>query len=768
MKNVTTNQHYISHHLSANDIVDTYRFVRKASAQIAEPLSAEDCAAQSMNEASPIKWHLAHTTWFFETFILNDFAVGYRSFCPEFRYLFNSYYNGVGAQHKRARRGLITRPDLETVFAYREHVDEAIESLLSASACEPEVLRLIELGLHHEQQHQELMFTDVKHLFSNNPLHPAYNSRWPLTEVHPAPMSWIRHEGGLVEIGAHGGEFTFDNELPRHPVYLQPFELADRLVTNEEYIQFIEDGGYRRPELWLSDGWEKSCSSGWQAPEYWRRDDNTWRCFTLHGECAIDPFAPVCHVSYFEADAFARWSGARLPDEKEWEFAASGAPISGNFMETGVYHPLALRQSAPDGILSQLFGDVWEWTMSPYAPYPGYSPPAGAIGEYNAKFMNGQYVLRGGSCVSPEKHIRSSYRNFFPPSARWQFAGIRLARDAFRNKGGERQHRSHKVKVLRHQPAEQNNRTADNDRAELITTLTAARPSLPPKYFYDLLGSHLFEAITKTGEYYLTRAEAEIFDTFAEEIAQLTRSALGPEFQMVDIGAGNCEKAASLLPIFKPSRYVPVDISDEFLHAAAISLAERFDGLSITAVAMDFSDRFSLPAELASRATLFFYPGSSLGNFSPDDAQQLLAEIAAATENGALLIGVDLQKDKNVLEAAYADNLGVTSIFNLNTLNNVNAILGSNFNIHQWSHRARYDEQASRIEMHLVAKEELTVAWPGGERRFASGEHIVTEHSYKWNAKSITALVNKTGFNVQKIWTDKLAQFVVVFAIKKW
>ncbi|WP_296446194.1 ergothioneine biosynthesis protein EgtB [Rhodoferax sp. UBA5149] len=406
-----------------------YLSVRQATRALADPLSAEDCAIQSMPEASPVKWHLAHTTWFFETFVLEPHQPGYCGFDPAYRVLFNSYYNTVGDKHPRPERGMLSRPGLEEVLAYRQHVDEAMLALLSMAPLPVEVANLIELGLHHEQQHQELILTDLKHLLSRNPQKPTYQKPWPLTPIHARDPRWFAFKEGLYEIGHSGNDFCFDNETPRHRVWLDAFQIASHPVTHGDFIEFIADGGYRRPELWLSAGWEAVAARGWQAPGYWTQRDSQWHAFTLHGEVPVDPNAPVCHVSFFEADAFARWANARLPTEAEWEIAARELPRTGNFLESGALHPLALREAGADGVLAQAFGDVWEWTRSDYGPYPGFQPAAGAVGEYNGKFMCGQYVLRGGSCVTPASHIRASYRNFFPPETRWQFSGLRLARE---------------------------------------------------------------------------------------------------------------------------------------------------------------------------------------------------------------------------------------------------------------------------------------------------------------------------------------------------
>jgi ergothioneine biosynthesis protein EgtB len=407
-----------------------YLSIREATRALAAPLTAEDCAIQSMPDASPVKWHLAHTTWFFETFVLVPHVAGYRPFSAAYRVLFNSYYNAVGDKHPRPERGMLSRPGLDEILSYRRHVDAALLELLNEMpAHDAQCAELIELGLNHEQQHQELILTDAKHLLSRNPLRPAYRKPWPLTPVQAREPCWIGFPEGMYEIGHSGSAFCFDNETPRHRAWLDAFEIASHPVTHGDFIAFIDDGGYRRPELWLSAGWDAVTARGWNAPQYWEHHDGGWHTFTLHGEVPVDPNTPICHVSFFEAEAFARWANARLPTEVEREVAACATPCTGNFFESGALHPLALRDAPADGTLAQVFGDVWEWTRSDYGPYPGFRPAAGAVGEYNGKFMCGQYVLRGGSCVTPATHMRATYRNFFPPEARWQFSGLRLARD---------------------------------------------------------------------------------------------------------------------------------------------------------------------------------------------------------------------------------------------------------------------------------------------------------------------------------------------------
>ena len=409
-----------------------FKRTRTQTEILVKPLSAEDCQLQSMPDASPAKWHLAHLTWFFETFVLEKYEVNFKPFDASFRVLFNSYYNGIGDKHPRAQRGLISRPTLADVMAYRQAVDERVLTVLNENLNDPELAQLITLGLHHEQQHQELLLTDIKHALSMNPAKPAYAKRWPLSSIAPQPMVWHSYKAGLVEHGfdATSGGFAFDNETPRHRVFVAPFDLSSRLVTNGDFLAFMAEGGYQRPELWLSLGWDWVQAGQHALPLYWQAHQSGYVNFTLQGLVDVDPNTPVCHLNYFEADAFARWSGARLPTEFEWELAASQTktPWSGNFVESTAYHPMPL-QHANNEQPSQLFGDVWEWTQSNYNPYPGYKPWEGLVGEYNGKFMCNQFVLRGGSCATPQSHIRASYRNFFPPDARWQFSGLRLARN---------------------------------------------------------------------------------------------------------------------------------------------------------------------------------------------------------------------------------------------------------------------------------------------------------------------------------------------------
>jgi ergothioneine biosynthesis protein EgtB len=412
-------------HGRAAELLGRFAEVRAGTLALAAPLSAEDAMVQSMPDASPAKWHLAHTTWFFEAFVLARAERHHSVFDPAYGYLFNSYYEAAGPRQPRPERGLLSRPPLEDVLRYRAQVDGRMGEALSAGAPE-DLLDVVELGLNHEQQHQELLLTDVKHAFSLNPLRPAYGMSAPPAGRAALPLSWIPGAARQTEVGARDAGFAFDNERPRHRALLEPHTVASRPATCGEWLAFMEAGGYTRAELWMSDGWALARRAGWEAPLYWFRDGGRWAQFTLGGVRAVDEAEPVAHVSWYEADAFARWSGARLPTEEEWEDAAQGVASDGTFVSEGRFHPAA---ALPGPGARQLFGDVWEWTRSAYGPYPGFRPSAGALGEYNGKFMVNQLVLRGGSCATPRGHVRPSYRNFFYPDARWQFSGVRLAGD---------------------------------------------------------------------------------------------------------------------------------------------------------------------------------------------------------------------------------------------------------------------------------------------------------------------------------------------------
>lgn len=406
-------------------LLKSFIHVREASESICKPLEVEDYGIQTMPDVSPPKWHLAHTAWFFETFILKIFVKNYQPYHPKYEHLFNSYYEQVGSYHPRPERGLLSRPTVKEIYAYRHYIDQQMADLLNQEGHEDfeEILRRTEIGLHHEQQHQELLLTDIKHIFAYNPLRPAYTNL-EVPDKCPAPdLYWHEQPAGIYQIGHTGDGFSFDNEMPSHKVYLEPYRIASRLTTNEEFLAFVTAGGYQNPAYWLSDGWKTVQTQHWQHPLYWYQDNQSWYEMTLAGPRLLDLQAPVSHVSFYEAIAYANWQQKRLATEMEWELVARQLEIQGNFRDQGYLQPVATGQSG----LTQFFGDVWEWTQSSYAPYPGYRAASGALGEYNGKFMSSQFVLRGGSCVTPENHIRASYRNFFYPGDRWQCTGIRLA-----------------------------------------------------------------------------------------------------------------------------------------------------------------------------------------------------------------------------------------------------------------------------------------------------------------------------------------------------
>jgi dimethylhistidine N-methyltransferase len=710
-----------------------YRAVRRVSEAIARNLTPEDQQAQSMPDASPTKWHLAHTSWFFETFLLAPRLAGYRAFDARFGYLFNSYYEALGARQPRPARGLITRPSADDVLAYRAHVDQGMETLLAAP--DGALVPLVELGLAHEEQHQELILMDILHLFSCSPLQPAYAP--PRAEPAPAELAelaFVDVDGGLVEIGHRAGGFAFDNETPRHRVWLEPFQLADRLVTNAEWLTFMRDGGYRRPELWLSEGWARAQAEDWCAPLYWQEADGGWRAMTLHGLRPLDPAAPVAHVSYYEAQAYAAWAGARLPTEAEWEHAAQAVPVEGRFLGSGLLAPRA----APEGdALRQMFGDLWEWTASAYSPYPGFRPAAGAIGEYNGKFMAGQFVLRGGAVVTPKGHVRPSYRNFFYPHQRWMFSGVRLARDG------------------RAAAA-----SADGFAHDVVAGLSLPQKSLPPKYFYDAEGSRLFEAICELPEYYPTRTEIALLADAAGEIA----AEIADGAVLVEFGSGASVKTRILLDAApQVSAYAPIDISRSALVAAATALRRDYPGLQVAPLAQDFTRALALPLAVAGRPAVGFFPGSTIGNFTPDDARDFLTGARKLLgPDAGLLVGLDLVKPEPVLIAAYDDPLGVTAAFNKNLLARMNRELGGDFEIEAFAHRARWNARESRIEMHLESLREQTVAVAGRSFRFAAGETLHTENSHKFTIEGFAELARSAGWRLRREWTSADPAFAVV------
>lgn len=687
--------------------VERYRRVRAIMPALAASLSDEDLQAQSMAEASPGKWHLGHVSWFFEAMLLD--GSGYEPVDPRLKLIFNSYYEALGERIGRADRGLITRPSLAEVMAYRAEVDRRMERRLADVSAPLQGLEryLFELGLNHEQQHQELFLMDILHLMSRSPLDPAaYDAEPRAAPLQPARGGWQAFEGGLVETGAAADGFAFDNERPAHRVWLEPFELAADLVANGDWLAFMKDGGYARPELWLSDGWAAVRTHGWTAPLYWRREEGEgWTVMTLAGRRPVDPAAPVRHVSFYEADAFARWSGRRLPTEAEWEHAA---------------------RSRPDAF-SNLDNEAWQWTASAYGPYPGFRPTEGTAAEYNGKFMANQMVLRGGAFATAPDHARPSYRNFFYPDQRWAFAGVRLASDPGGDAALDDEHEAF--------------------RRDLVEGLAARPKSLPPKWFYDARGSELFEAITRLPEYYPTRQEAALLRRIAPNWAKR----FGPGAVLVELGSGASEKTRILLDAAAdPAAYVPIDISPTALEEAAARLRQAYPDLRVLPVVGDFEHLGVLPPETGPGRRVGFFLGSTIGNLAPDAAEALLRGMRDMLGPDALFIlGVDLIKDPSTLIAAYDDAEGTTARFNLNVLARANRDLGADFDLDAFAHRAVWNEAEARIEMHLEALRPMAVRLDTLVFRLAQGETIHTENSRKFDETRVRALVEAAGWRVE-------------------
>jgi dimethylhistidine N-methyltransferase len=724
-----------------------YHAVRESSEALIAPLSDADATVQSMPDASPAKWHLAHTTWFFESFVLAPHLSGYRIFDDHFNFLFNSYYETVGARHPRPRRGLLTRPTLETILAYRQHVDEGIEKLLRENAF-ASVTELVELGCHHEQQHQELLLTDILHLFAQSPLKPAYKLPGPLL-VQPQTIGaaeYLAFDGGLVEIGHEGSGFAFDSEGPRHGVFIEPYRFADRPVTNREWIEFMTDGGYQDPLLWLSEGWSAAHDQGWTMPLYWEKRDDTYWTMTLRGSQPVDLEAPVTHVSYFEAEAYATWSHKRLPTEMEWEIASHKVPLTGNFSDSGYLRPRAASNAAEGP--RQMLGDVWEWTRSAFLPYPRFRPAAGAVGEYNGKFMSGQFVLRGGSCVTPAGHIRRSYRNFFPPATRWQFAGVRLADD------------------VESQPsfAARSFRRSEPFRSDVLSGLAQSPKRLPSRWLYDDYGSELFEEITRLDEYYVTRTETGILRAFSGEIARFC----GDNVTVLEYGAGAGIKTELLIEaLHHPQFYAPIDIAGDFLQNTVARFQRRFPNLAIRPITADFTSSFAMPDWIPSAQRVAFFPGSTVGNLDADEVSAFLRRIRSHVgADGCALVGVDLCKAPAILIPAYDDAAGVTARFNLNLLTRINRELGGHFIMDRFQHSVRWNETEAAIEMHLLSTVDQTVTVLGRAFEFAVGETIHTESSRKYTAAEFTRLAERNGWRVERLWTDDKELFGVFGLIR--
>ncbi len=752
-----------THARSTVAIVEQLRRTRRLTEVLAATLAPEDQVVQSMDDVSPTKWHRAHTTWFFETFVLVPHLPGYRPVHPTYDYLFNSYYEQVGDRHPRNRRGVISRPTCDEVAEYRAAVDRALDELVDGADAEvlAAVTPLLELGTHHEQQHQELLLMDIKHVFSCNPLRPVYrfgtaSLSGPATE----PLRWVPvAPDDLVAIGADGEGFAFDNEGPRHRALVEPFHLADRLVTEGEWLAFIDDGGYHRAELWLSEGWATVRAERWEAPLYWDRDDDGWSVFTLGGTRPVLDATPVVHVSFFEADAYARWAGHRLPTEEEWEVAATSLAADDlpNDLAVGALHPRPASKAADHG-LRQLLGDGWEWTASAYRPYPRFAPVPGAIGEYNGKFMSNQMVLRGAAPVTPGGHARPTYRNFFPPAARWAFSTVRLAAD-------DAVHGAHRAPTVVHEPViDVHLHPADLDdalRRDVVAGLGAPQATLPPKWFYDDRGSELFDRITRLEAYYPTRREREILEREAGAIA----TASGAD-TLVELGSGTSDKTRLLLDALTATgqlrRFVPFDVSEGILRWSAAAIAQRYPGIEVHGVVGDFDHHLGRIPAGGRRMVAFL--GGTVGNYEPVARARLLADLHDALAPGdSLLLGTDLVKDPARLVAAYDDPEGVTAEFDRNVLRVLARELDAVVDPEGWDHEARWDVEAERIEMHLRPRgpQRITVASLGLDRTFADGETIHTEISAKFRRGGVAAELAAAGFTLTHWWTDADGDFAL-------
>lgn len=698
---------------SAADI-DRYRAVRAATVRLSEGLSAEDLAAQAMPDASPGKWHLAHSSWFFEAMILAR-TPDYRPVDGRLQTLFNSYYEALGERVARQDRGLMTRPSLDEVLAYRREIDRRMVARLDQGLTGGQERYLFELGLNHEQQHQGLFLMDILALMARSPLDPAVYAVEPrAAEVEAAWGGSSSFDGGVLEIGAAGG-FAFDNEKPRHRVFIEPFALDHDLAANGDWLSFMMDGGYSRPELWLSDGWATVKARGWTAPEYWQQEpDGGWTTMSLTGRRPVDPSRPVRHVSFYEADAYARWSGKRLPTEAEWETAAAARPES----------------------FSNLFGEVWQWTSSAYQPYPGFKPTEGTAAEYNGKFMANQMVLRGSCFATPPGHARATYRNFFYPHQRWAFTGVRLA--------GE---------VRPVDAAVTDDAETAAFRRDLIEGLSKPQKAVSPKWFYDAEGSRLFEAITRLTEYYPTRQEKALLQDVAPDLARR----FGPQAVLVEFGSGASEKTRIVLDAAPDlAAYVPIDISPSALAEAVQRLRAAWPDLAVRPVVGDFEALGDLPPDLGAGRRVGFFPGSTIGNLSSDEAVTLLADARRMLGDGALFVlGVDLVKDPALLVRAYDDAAGVTAAFNRNLLVRANRQLGADFDLEGFAHEAVWDEGESRIEMHLKALRPMRVMIGDHPFDFAAGETIHTENSRKFTPAALRVMIEASGWRLADIQTSE-------------
>jgi len=732
-----------------------YQKVRRTTERLCEPLCTEDFVIQSMPDVSPPKWHLGHTSWFFERVILQAFEPGYKQFHELYSFIFNSYYQSFGERLRRDARGALSRPTVKEVYAYRGSVDERLLALLvrADEGTFSQVSPLVELGLQHEQQHQELLITDIKHILGSNPLRPVYctsGKNGNSVGASETPARLLDVSGGIHVIGAPAEGFAWDNERPRHRVILEDFQLMNQPVSCGEYLDFIRDRGYQNALLWLSDGWDAVCREGWEAPLYWENNEGQWHIWTLSGLQTLNPYEPVSHVSFYEAAAFARWAEKRLPTEEEWEVAASlpGSHASGSFLEDRTFHPTrSLQYNRSDGFL-QMLGNVWEWANSAYLPYPGYQRERGPLGEYNGKFMINQMVLRGGSCATPQSHIRRSYRNFFQCEKRWQFSGIRLpvTREGRRSM-------TPSYRVLRDSDHADSFDERDAFALDVLVGLSSMPKSISSKYFYDARGSELFREICLLPEYYLTERELEILERQSAKILGAIGS--GP-INLVELGAGFSQKTIALLDeLIKAGiafQYVPIDISESAMTGLVKSLGELFPQLEVNGLVTDYFNGLKWLNRRYRQKNLVLFLGSSIGNFTYKNACFFLRNLwNCINHEDVALIGFDMKKDIDLLLRAYNDAEGLTREFNLNLLQRINCELGGHFDLSKFRYFGTYNVSSGAMESYLVSQEKQTVSIDaiGRSFPFEPWEPLHTEYSYKYLASDIEQLATSTGFKVR-------------------
>ncbi len=743
------------------DLAARYQGVRDLTEALAAPLGPEDQTVQTMDDVSPTKWHRAHVTWFFETFLLGPHLPGYQVHDEDYGYLFNSYYEAIGSRHPRPQRGLLTRPTAAQVGEYRAAVDTAMGALLAGDVG-PEVAALVTLGLHHEQQHQELLLMDIKHVLGTNPLRPAYSLAMPEPAPEAEPVRWVEGTQGLAEVGHDGAGFAFDNESPRHPVLLHPHRLADRLVTNGEWRAFIDDGGYHRSELWLSDGWAAVQARGWEAPLYWEQVDGQWHEYTLAGRYPLDPGRPVVHVSHYEADAFARWAGARLPREEEWAVAVAAQDLVEPHFELDGPHPRPAgrgRRPAPApglrrGLAVELVG---------VPRLPGLHPGSRCGGRVQRQV----HERPGGAAGFVLRHAPRPRPGHLP-----QLLPALGALGLLRRAAGDRRLTAHPTPPapggpVTPPPPDAPESPGAEPLADNVARTLDASPQrwLSPKWLYDDLGSVLFEAITHVPHYYPTSRERTILEARAAEVASLSGADT-----LVELGSGTSEKTRLLLDAFTATgqlrRFCPLDVSATTLAAAAEAIAAEHPDVEVVPVVGDFLHDLDRIPTGGTRLVAFL--GGTIGNLTPTEQVRFVATMASCLAPGdGLLLGTDLVKDVDRLLTAYDDPIGVTAAFDRNVLQVLNRELGADFDLARWRHEARWDASQERIEMHLVSTEAQVVHVPGAglELKVEEGESIQTEISSKFRVERLPALFEPAGFEVADIWTDPDGDLALTLAL---